>query len=131
MFTQMEFKRCTGMLVREHWFMGECRGEADVLYLEIDGRDWFELAYDKDKQAFTTSPTTSDEAHRVFGSGESHHPVKDIYAQYHLDNCMITRIDQQQVATGGELCLVLDNATEITIHCNPRTEESSLYITHH
>ncbi len=130
MFTQLEFKRCTGLIVRQHWFMGECRGEADVLYLEIDGRDWFALAYDPRKQAFTVTPSSYDEAHSVYGSGDSRHPVKDIGKACHLDACMISRIDQKPLGNGAELCLVLDNATDITIHYNTVTGGSSLYITH-
>jgi len=131
MLRTLEFKHCTAILVREHWFMGECRGEADVLYLQIDRGDWFAIAYDKQREAFTASQTTGEEARRIYGSGESHHPLKDIGQVYHLDDCMITQIDQQRLVTGAELCMLFDNATEITIHCNPLTEESSLYITHH
>ncbi len=131
MFPQMAYKRCTRILVREHWFMGECRGEADVLYLEIEDRDWFAFVYDRNKQAYTATPSTAAEAQRVFGSGESRHPVRDIGKQYGLNDCMITGIDQQALTTGGELCVTLDNASEITIHVNSLTEESSLYITHH
>jgi hypothetical protein len=125
--TELKGRRCLALLVREHWIMGECRGEAAALYLQLDDKRWVEIAPDKREACWVLSTTDADHTHGVFGDGDSHDPARDIGAAYDLNGQRIEGVNQKKLGGRIELCLEFANATDITVHYNLITDESSLY----
>ncbi len=124
---ELKGRRCLALLVREHWILGECRGEAAALYLQLDDRRWVEITPDKREVCWVVSTTDTDQIHGVFGDADSHDPVRDVGEAYKLNGQQIEAVNQKKLGGRIELCLEFANATDITVHYNLVTGESSLY----
>ncbi len=119
--------RCLALFVREQWLLGECRGEAVSLYLQLDDKQWVEIAPDRREACWVLSSSDSKRAHEVFGDGESRYPVRDVGKAYGLNEQQIQNIYQKKLGDRIEICVEFFNATDITMHYNLITRESSLY----
>ena len=125
----LEFRRIKRALVREHWFMGSCRGEAEALYLELEDRHWVELRADPVNACWVLGKSDAATAGATFGDGDSHYPVRDAGADYALTGARINRVTERRLGERIEVCLEFVNATDLTLHYNLITHESSLYFT--
>lgn len=125
----LEFRRLKQVLVREHWFMGSCRGEAAVLYLELEDGRWVELRPDPVDVCWILGEADAATARATFGDGDSHYPVRDAGAAYGLTGARINRVTERRLGQRIEVCLEFVNATDLTLHYNLITHESSLYFT--
>ena len=125
----LEFKRIQRLFVREHWFMSSRRGEAVALYLEFDDGRWVELRPDPVEVCWALSESDADTARETYGDGDSHYPVRDVGAAYGLDGARINRVTERRLGERIEVCLEFVNATDLTLHYNLITHESSLYFT--
>ena len=43
LFSELEGQICLALLVREHWFMSNCHGQAAALYLQLEKSGWVEI----------------------------------------------------------------------------------------
>jgi len=125
----LEFKRCRTLLVREHWFMSSCRGEAVALYFEFDDDTWVELKPDPVEVCWAVAPSDEKTARAAYGDGDSHYPVRDAGDAYDLTGERINKVTEQRLGERIEICLEFVNATDLTLHYNLITHESSLYFT--
>lgn len=125
----LEFKRLKRVLVREHWFMGSCRGEAAAVYLELEDGRWVELRPDPVDVCWALAAADAATARETFGDGDSHYPVRDAGAAYGLCGARINRVIERRLGERIEVCLEFVNATDLTLHYNLITHESSLYFT--
>lgn len=120
-------QRCLAAIVREHWLMGDCRGEAACLYLQLDEDRWVEITPDTREACWVVSASDAKRAHDVFGDGDSHFPVRDAGEAYKLVGLVIDRAYQKKLGDRIEICIEFSNATDLTLHYNLITHESSLY----
>jgi hypothetical protein len=125
----LEFKRLKSAFLREHWFMSSCRGEAAALYLEFDDGRWVELQPDPVDACWVLGESDIDTARETYGDGESHYPVRDAGAAYGLAGARINRVTERRLGDRIEVCIEFVNATDLTLHYNLITYESSLYFT--
>ena len=126
---ELKNRRCLAVLVREHWFLGVCRGQAACLYLELDDDSWVEIAPDKSGQCWTLSASDEKRARNVYGDGDSHYPIKDVGKIHKLNGQRIDSVNQQPLDGKIEICVEFANAADITMHYNLSTHESSFYLT--
>ncbi len=125
----LEFKRFKHVLLREHWFMSSCRGEADAVYFELDDGRWVELRPDPVEVCWALRDSDVKSARATTGDGDSHYPVRDAGAAYGLDGARVNRVTERRLGERLEVCLEFVNATDLTLHYNLITHESSLYFT--
>ncbi len=123
-------KHCLNVLVRQRWFMGECRDEAECLYLELETLGWIEVLPNKQQHRWIINPCKQEQAFDVLGDGDSHFPIEDLGLKYSLNNLVTAGMNQQRLGDRIEFCVEFTNLTAITLHYNVATNESSLYVTH-
>ena len=118
---------CHDVLIRERWVFGERRGECEAIYLHLDSNRWVVISVDEENAAWVMYPTTADRAHQAERGGDSHYRLRDATKDFSLAALRIENIKERKLEGKIELCLEFSNATDLTVHFNLITGDSSLY----
>lgn len=119
--------RALGLLVHEKWLFGECRGQAERLYIQLNESSWVAITPTTRAACWVLSGSDSKEPHSTASDSDAHYRVRDIGAQYKLNGQYIDSVAQKRLSDRIEICIEFANATDLTLHYNLITQESSLY----
>jgi hypothetical protein len=120
-------RRCLALLVHERWLFGECRGQAEALYIELDDNSWVQIEPSTKEACWVVSESDTKRAHEAATETDIHYRVRDIGADYKLNGQQIANVYQKKLGDRIEICVEFANRTDITAHYNLITHESSLY----
>jgi len=127
LFSDLEGQICLALLVREHWFMSNCHGQAAALYLQLEKSGWVEIVPSTDEACWQVQKCDPAKLHDEFLEDGSHYRIRDAGKSYRLTGVRVARIYQKKLGQRIEICLEFSNATDLTLHYNLVTHESSLY----
>lgn len=124
---RLQEKHCQEVLIRERWVFGDCRGEAEAIYLQLDDDRWVVISADPETSSWVMVRSTSEQAHQADRGGDSHYRIRDAAADFGLAGLRISNVIEKKLDGKIELCIEFSNATDLTVHYNLSTGESSLY----
>jgi len=73
------------------------------------------------------STSNSELAHHPIVDLDSHYRVRDVGAEYNFNGQVVDDVYQKKLGDRIDICLEFRNATDITMHYNLITHESSIY----
>ena len=119
--------RALDLCVHEKWLFGECRGQAECLYSQVGERNWVVVAPNLHDVCWVLSGADSEAAHVTATEADTHYRVRDIGDECRLNAQYIYNVTQKKLGDRIEICIEFANGTDITLHYNLITHESSLY----
>ncbi|MGR8947207.1 MAG: hypothetical protein ACU84Q_04115 [Gammaproteobacteria bacterium] len=120
-------KHCHDMLIHERWMFGERHNECEAIYLRADEDQWFVLLADEDTATWVLRQSNEERARHVGHDGDSHYRFRDAAKDFKLTGLRVDNVNTKKLGDKIELCLEFSNATDLTVHFNLNTGESSLY----
>ena len=117
----------SALLAHEKWLFGECHGQAAFIYLEIDQTQWVEIFPNTNEAAWMLRESNQKRARTPTSESDTHYRIRDIGKDFKLNGEHISNAEQIKLSDRIEICLEFSNLTDITIHYNLVTHESSLY----
>ena len=119
--------RTVNLYVHERWIFGECRGQAERIYVHIDKDDWVVLAPNMHDACWMLSAADAKAARVTRSETDTHYRVRDVGTEYKVNGQKIYAVTQKRLGNRIEICIEFANATDLTAHYNLVTHESSLY----
>ncbi len=124
---ELKQRSALGLLVHEQWLFGECRGQAAALHLQFDDDQWVARTPDTVEACWMLCESDDRRAHEAATDSDIRHRVRDIGKDYSLNGQKISNAYQKKLGNKIELCIEFANATDLTLHYNLVTHESSIY----
>ena len=124
---QLVGDHCHDVLIRERWIFGERRGECEAIYLRLDGDRWVVISVDKNSALWVMYPTNAARARQADRGGDNHYRIRDAAKDFRLAGLRFENVKERKLDGKLELCLEFSNATDLTVHFNLITGDSSLY----
>ena len=118
---------CHDVLIRERWMFGERHNECEAIYLRLDGDRWFVISADIVNAVWVMAPSNAEKARQEVHEGDNHYRLRDAAKDFNLTDLRIENVTTEALDDKIELCLEFSNATDLTVHYNLITGESSLY----
>ena len=124
---QLVGQRCGEVLIRERWIFGERHNECEAIFLRLDGNQWFVIVADEHSATWVMWHSTEEKARQITHDGDNRYRLRDATQEFNLSGLRIDNVRKQKLGDKIELCLEFSNATDLTVHYNLTTGESSLY----
>ena len=124
---QLVGNHCHDVLIRERWIFGERHNECEAIFLRLDGDQWFVISANEDSPAWVMWHSTEEKARQIAHDGENRYRLRDAAKEFNLAGLRIDNVRKKRLDDKIELCLEFSNATDLTVHFNLITGESSLY----
>ncbi len=115
------------LCVHEKWIIGECRGQAERIYIQLDANEWVVLAPNTHDVCWGLSVSDAEEAQVPVTESDMHYRVRNVGAEYRVNGQEIYNVTEKKLGERIEICIEFANGTDLTAHYNLITHESSLY----